>query len=215
MLDCCEFALTGKYIELLLAPDGYSPPVWNGDIMNKEFIEWEAVEGAKILTVTGIKAGDTVVDFGCGNGHYTFAAAHIVGNNGKVIAVDQSHIAIKQISDRCKQENIKNIAPMLTDGGIHLDIPDESVDAVLLYDILHHFQGEARTALLEEVRRILKPEAILSLHPTHETEHGKTIDELVVELVMFGFEHTGSVHARLIHYRFFQESTIHNFSMIK
>ena len=183
--------------------------------MKNEMIQWEAKEGVKVLTIVGIKAGDTVVDFGCGNGHYSFAAARIVGPAGKVIAIDQSAPAISQIKRRCEKDSIENVVPVKTDGGTNFDIPDKSVDAILLYDILHHFQDDARTALLEEVRRILKPDGLLSLHPTHEIERGKTIDELVLELVMFGFEHIGHVHARLIHFRFFQDSTIYNFSLIK
>ena len=42
----------------------------------------------RCLREAGVTAGQTVVDYGCGPGLFTFPAADIVGAEGKVYAVD-------------------------------------------------------------------------------------------------------------------------------
>ena len=53
----------------------------------EELKEFETVEAVETLKKCGIAEGMTVLDFGCGHGHYTFAAS-IAAGSGKVIAVD-------------------------------------------------------------------------------------------------------------------------------
>ena len=49
----------------------------------------------KVLEETTIKAGDTVLDFGCGPGSYSLAAARLVGEKGQVYSLDIHPMAIK------------------------------------------------------------------------------------------------------------------------
>jgi len=179
------------------------------------FIEWENNEGQKIMSIIGVKANDTVLDFGCGKGYYSFAASKTVGEKGHVIALDKSKLRMQLIKRRVKRESVANIECVLTDGSLELPIEKESVDIVFIYDIMHHFKGDKRALLLKEIRRILKPDGILTVHPAHEFEDGKTPEELMAELVLFGFEHIGNLRTRLIHFRAFEESTIYNFAIIK
>jgi len=48
-------------------------------------------------------------------------------------------------------------------------LKDESVETVLLYDVLHpyYFSVNERSKLLKEVYRVLKPNALLSVYPEH------------------------------------------------
>ena len=43
----------------------------------------------QLLKDVGIKAGQVVLDFGCGSGTYTVPAARTVGDKGKVYALDK------------------------------------------------------------------------------------------------------------------------------
>src|SRR5262245_54894327 len=45
-------------------------------------------ECSRLLRILRVKPGQTVCDMGCGNGFYTLKLAKMVGNNGKVVAVD-------------------------------------------------------------------------------------------------------------------------------
>jgi len=48
---------------------------------------------------------------------------------------------------------------------IHLQ--DESIDAMLLYDILHYMESKKRKRVYENGHRVLKKGAILSVYPKH------------------------------------------------
>jgi len=48
----------------------------------------------KILERAGLKPGQNVLEVGCGPGFFTIPAAHIVGEEGKVYAVDTHPLAI-------------------------------------------------------------------------------------------------------------------------
>ena len=48
----------------------------------------------------GIENGSTVMDFGCGPGSYIERASQIVGNAGKVYAVDVHPLAIRSIQEK-------------------------------------------------------------------------------------------------------------------
>jgi len=128
----------------------------------------------QVLEKVGIKAGQTVLDFGCGSGTYTIPAAKVVGNSGEVYALDKDKGVLNDLERRAKSEGLTNIEPMHTSGGTEIALATESVDVVLLFDVFHDYYfpslGE-RQKLLIEIYRILKPHGLLSVYPKHmETE---------------------------------------------
>ena len=50
----------------------------------------EMLPPEKTLIRLGLKQGDIVADIGCGIGYFTIPAANIVGDSGKVFAMDIS-----------------------------------------------------------------------------------------------------------------------------
>ena len=46
------------------------------------------IKPQNIVAQMGLKTGQTVADFGSGSGFYTLSAAQMVGNTGRVLAVD-------------------------------------------------------------------------------------------------------------------------------
>jgi len=136
-------------------------------------LELRALE---VLQKTGIRRGQTVLDFGCGSGTYTIPAAKIVGEQGKVYAVDKDNEALNELMQKAKLAGLKNIEDMETLGKPEIDLADESVDVVLLFDVFHSYyfpQANNRRRLLDEIYRIMKPSAFVSVWPKHmesETE---------------------------------------------
>ena len=53
-----------------------------------------------MLAALQVKPGDTVCDMGCGNGFYTLELAELVGERGKVIAVDIQREMLEMLKDR-------------------------------------------------------------------------------------------------------------------
>ena len=50
-----------------------------------------------ILKEVGIKPGFYILDYGCGAGSYTIPAAQLVGNSGKVYALDIHPLAVQRV----------------------------------------------------------------------------------------------------------------------
>ena len=99
----------------------------------------------------------TVGDFGAGAGHYARAAAGIVGQGGKVYAIDVQEDVLKHLKLNSQAHHQSIIETIWGDiekpGGTHLH--DGTLDAVILANTL--FQIEDRDALLAEIKRVLKP----------------------------------------------------------
>jgi ubiquinone/menaquinone biosynthesis C-methylase UbiE len=136
--------------------------------------EWIEEAGEKFLKDIGIKRGQKVLDFGCGSGNYTIPAAKIAGEDGLVYALDKDKKTLDELIRKAESMGLKNIIRLDTakESGIALDC--ESVDVILLCDVLHYYyfpQAEDRRRLLREVYRVLKPNALLSLCPTHLVTH--------------------------------------------
>ena len=58
--------------------------MFNRDRLN----QWQETECVRLLRACGIRAGDHLIDFGCGRGNYAFGAAAAVGAEGIVYALD-------------------------------------------------------------------------------------------------------------------------------
>lgn len=124
----------------------------------------------EVVKKTGLKQGHTVVDFGCGCGTYTIPAARIVGEDGRLYAVDKDRYALDELMQKVQAADLKNLVRMETSGGTSIELRDGSVDVVMLFDILNDYwfsHREERRKLLDECYRILKPAGILSVYPKH------------------------------------------------
>ena len=117
----------------------------------------------KPLNQAGITEGQTVLDFGCGPGYYSIAAAKMVGAKGKVYSLDIQPLAARSVEQRASKEGLTNIQTIVSDKGTGL--PDQSVDTVLAYDMIHMVQD--KQALKKEIYRVLKPNGIFSVLVDH------------------------------------------------
>lgn len=100
-----------------------------------------------------VKAGDRVLDFGCGNGRLL---GLFRGKGVDYTGVDQADVLVERATAKYHD------ARFLTVAGPKLPFPDASFDAVFAIAALHHIPSLAkREALLDEFLRILKPEGAL------------------------------------------------------
>jgi len=120
----------------------------------------------RILQEVELRPGMTVLDFGCGPGGFALAAARLVGPTGRVYALDVLPVALATVRRRAARSRLDTIEPAAADRiG---DIPDASVDRVLLYDVLHDIPEPG--PVLAEIRRVLKPDGLLSVSDHHLLE---------------------------------------------
>jgi ubiquinone/menaquinone biosynthesis C-methylase UbiE len=116
-----------------------------------------------ILKEIGIKPGYRVLDFGCGPGAYITGTSELVGRSGIIYALDIHPLAIQMVQSIASKNKLKNIEIIQSD--CKTQLPDNSIDVVLLYDVIHGL-GD-RNRVLEELHRVLKPTGILSLSDHH------------------------------------------------
>jgi len=128
--------------------------------------QWLTENAPEILMKVGLRSKQTVLDYGCGPGTFSMAAAGIVGQNGKVYALDVRPRSLERIREKAISEKIENIETILLDtSGFATGLDDEAIDVVLLYDVFHDIRD--RQGLLQELHRVLKPGGILSVFPMH------------------------------------------------
>jgi len=138
--------------------------------MKSSVEKWVKESAGTILKEIGIKEGHRVLDFGCGSGNYTIAAARVVGKQGLVYALDEDEESLNQLMHRSKSIGLKNIIRLDASHEPRIGLDDKSVDVVLLYDVLHYYyfpKEEDRRQLLRRLYRILRANGLLSLYPTH------------------------------------------------
>lgn len=113
----------------------------------------------------GIAAGMTVVDYGCGPGRYTVNFAALVGEKGKVYAIDIHALAIETVKKRVAKQGLRNVQAILIEG-YDSTLPDESADVVCAIDMFFIIQSPSR--FLAEIRRIVKKNGILVIDDGHQ-----------------------------------------------
>ncbi len=113
-----------------------------------------------MLSALDVKPGQTVCDMGCGNGFYSLELARLVGENGKVLAVDIQREMLQMLKERAADEKITNIELVL--GTIvHPKLPENSVDLMLMVDVYHEFSHPEE--MLAAIRKSLKPDGRVAL----------------------------------------------------
>lgn len=116
--------------------------------------------------------GDTVADFGAGNGFFLKPLSKAVGVDGKVYACEIQKQLVEKVGEFARLNNLSNVHPLWCDleevGGIKL--PDGSLDAGILVNTL--FQLEQKEAALHEIRRVLRPNGLLHVIDWSESFKG-------------------------------------------
>ncbi|MDD2733709.1 MAG: class I SAM-dependent methyltransferase [Desulfuromonadaceae bacterium] len=115
---------------------------------------------AKVMAIFGLDRGvQDLVEFGCGYGTFTLAAAGIAA--GTVHALDIEPEMVEVVRQKCDEAGIDNVQAEVRDfvaEGTGLD--NNSMDAALLFNILHH---EEPVVLMKEALRVLKLNGMLAV----------------------------------------------------
>lgn len=142
-------------------------------LSSKEFIDADS-----ILSNVEIKKGDNFLDAGCGDGYFSMAASKLVGEKGRVFAVDIYEVALDFLKTDIKKKGISNIEPIVADMTKHLPIESKSIDVCFMANILHGFvENKEVDNVFKELRRVIKPKSILAVVEFKKIEsHGPPIE---------------------------------------
>jgi len=127
----------------------------------------------EILREVGIKQGAHVLDYGCGPGSYVVPVAELVGESGRIYALDANPLAVRAVEGLAAKKCLSNVQTILSD--CDTGLPPASINVVLLCDVLHDLDN--RDLVLAELFRVLKSGGILSV-----SDHHMKRDEIIARL---------------------------------
>jgi len=102
----------------------------------------------------GLRAGETVVDLGCGGGLDILLAGPKVGPNGKAIGIDMTPEMIARARQNAVKQSLSNVEFHLSTID-HLPLPDASVDCIISNCVIN--LAPDKRAVFREMIRVLKP----------------------------------------------------------
>jgi len=105
-----------------------------------------------ILKVMDLKPGMVIVDIGAGGGYFTFKFAEIVGDGGRVYAVDTNSTSLKFIEDNAFKKGLNNVHVVLANDTLNL--PLKKVDVIFMRNVTHHIPD--RIQYFKNLRKFLK-----------------------------------------------------------
>ncbi len=114
----------------------------------------DEVENRIIQGFANIRAGEKVLDAGCGTGLYTIRAAKA---GAEITAIDPSEEMLGVLKSKLEElsPEVGKRIRIIHCGAENIPLPDESVDVVISVTAMEFFRD--RDAALSEFRRVLKP----------------------------------------------------------
>jgi ubiquinone/menaquinone biosynthesis C-methylase UbiE len=158
---------------------------------------WEKT--SKFLAALGLKKGDVVADIGSGPGYYTFKFADLVGEKGKVFAIDNNESHLRYLSDLIRKFKVRNVQAVkprtVEDIGLPGGVRVDCAFTCSLYHIVYcSFSDEERATFIGSIKRSLKPDGRLVVVDNALVEdstlpyHGPYIAK---ELILAQLTHSG------------------------
>ena len=160
---------------------------------------WEKTEGAEIFSSILNVSDPVILDYGCGAGNYSFAAAYAFGQKCKVEAVDINKQCLDYVNEKAAGEKISCITTAMGREDYKHDFEDNTFDLVIYADMFHGeekmYGGLHRFVMIEEAKRTLKMGGVLAILPFHlsnfrdkDKKKAKyTYKKLIDEISSFGF----------------------------
>jgi len=133
--------------------------------MQSDTDTWLRWLGERFMREIGLREGQTVLDFSCGTGAYVLPAARLVGPRGRVYALEANNTALRQLEARLRERPLDNVELIPASGERTIPLGNETVDVVLLYDVLRKYDAtDVQRELLREIHRICKAGGLFSIY---------------------------------------------------
>lgn len=156
------FILWQAFIRILRRYLDFPAPAFIGRFLDSDFRR-RMQPPDKIISRSGIKKGMKVLEVGCGSGAFTTFVARAVGNEGEVFALDIQPKMLKQIENKLKRLENKDIKNIRLVEGDALNLPSKDNSFDLIYTITVFQELPDKNKALKEIKRVLKPKGILSI----------------------------------------------------
>lgn len=146
-----------------------------------------------VLQSLNISPGEVIADIGCGTGYFAILAAHIIGDDGKVFALDISDEMLAEVRQRAKMAELTNVETV-TVQEYNFPLPAETVTLCFMAFVLH--ESDNPSMMVQEAKRILKPTGQIAILEWEKKEalmgppinHRLSREEVIDYLTRAGFE---------------------------
>ena len=118
------------------------------------------LDNEAVLKALNIKAGQTILDAGCGNGYMSKLFSRAVTRTGKVYALDPDSYFIKLLENEIRGTNIETLTGDITRP---TPLEESSIDLVYISTVIHGFSKNEFQGFLHEINRLLKTNGNLAI----------------------------------------------------
>lgn len=115
----------------------------------------------RILRGADVQPGQSVLEVGSGTGFFTIPAARLIGDDGRLVAMEPLSTYVERLSDKIEVAGLRNVSVVQRDA-LATGLDTASMDRALLFGVLP-FPTLPLNRLLPEMHRILKPDGLLAL----------------------------------------------------
>lgn len=110
-----------------------------------------------VVELSGVKAGDRVLDVGCGTGDQVF---HYIQKGAVATGVDRNPNMI-ELAEKNEEKRGFSRATFRVAGAMNLPFPNDSFDIVSISLALHEMERDERTIAVSEMKRVVKKKGVL------------------------------------------------------
>ncbi|NLA08112.1 MAG: class I SAM-dependent methyltransferase [Parcubacteria group bacterium] len=109
-----------------------------------------------VVAQLNISPGLVVADFGCGGGYFTIEVAQVVGDNGKVFAIDVVPENLESIRSLAKIKGLNNIETRWANLEKTSTLDFNICDRVIIINLLFQVEKKLHYRIFEEAYNVLK-----------------------------------------------------------
>lgn len=115
----------------------------------------------KLLTASGIRPGQKVLEIGCGSGFFTVPASNMLGKEGLLYAIDIHPSAVEETQRKVDELRLQNVI-VKRDDAMQSSLDNSTFDLVLLYGVVPA-PVISLCDISAEIYRLLKPGGICAV----------------------------------------------------
>src|SRR4030042_3431282 len=114
----------------------------------------------EILRALNIQPGQSIADIGSGGGFFTFLFSQLVGEKGKVYAIDTNKDFLEFINKQSAKQGLTNITTVLATEEV-IPLPSHCADLLFVRSVYHHLQN--RTSYFSEAKKLLTSQGRIAI----------------------------------------------------
>ena len=169
----------------------------------------DILSAMEVLEAVGLEIGDIFLDAGCGDGYISIAASNLVGDQGKIYALDVYPESIETVKKEIEDKKLDNTHAILADISKNIPLDSDSIDMVLMANVLHGFVADEEVEkVMSNIVEVLKPGGVFAVVEFRKLEGSRgppfnvriSPEEVSIILKDYGFEITDKHEIGEYHY---------------